>query len=133
MATIQNVVLSLKRDKDRNLVNVKVTGKISFTKLEQCIMKTCKDSPLFKLKCKLFGDDAWLTGADDDLYTFPNVKVYSDGSPAPVENFEFETVVGGSLLDEDFGKDEIYAKVKLYNLLAGTVAAKNSNVVTGWF
>ncbi|MBK8622619.1 MAG: hypothetical protein IPN79_12905 [Saprospiraceae bacterium] len=134
MASLSNVVLTLIRDKVKKTVNVKVTGNVNFTPLEMCMMKQCKDSGLFKLRCKLWVEDSPLfTGADDLLFIFPNVFTYPDGSPTNPENFTFQTVVGESLLNEDWGQDEIYARAELTNNLSLTTVTKKSNVVKGWF
>lgn len=134
MASLSNVVLTLVRDRVKKTVNVKVTGNVNFTPLEMCMMKQCKDSGLFKLRCKLWVEDSPLfTGADDLLFIFPNVFTYPDGSPTNPENFTFQTVVGESLLNEDWGQDEIYARAELTNNLSLTTVTKKSNVVKGWF
>ncbi len=134
MATITNANLSLKRDAIKKLVSVKLTAKINFTELELCMMKTCKDSRLFKVKGQLWGEDSiFFTGNDDFLYTFPNTIPFPDSTPNSTEVVTFETTVGENLLDEDWGRDEVYGKILLYNNLANTVLQKKSNVVTGWF
>jgi hypothetical protein len=134
MASLSNVVLTLVRDRVKKTVNVKVTGNVNFTPLEMCMMKQCKDSGLFKLRCKLWGEDSPLfTGADDLLFIFPNVFTYPDGNPTNPENFTFQTIVGESLLNEDWGQDEIYARAELTNNMSLTTVTKKSNVVKGWF
>ena len=134
MANLSNLVLVLNRDKARKIVNVKVTGNVNFTGLELCMMKQCKESAHFKLKCKLYGEDTpFFTGADDLLFIFPNVILYPDANPSGTESFSFQTTVGESLLNEDWGQDEIYAKAELTNNLSLNTVAKKSNVVTGWF
>lgn len=84
------------------------------------VANSCEDSPLF-------------TGADDLLFIFPNVFTYPDGSPTNPENFTFQTIVGESLLNEDWGQDEIYARAELTNNLSFNTVTKKFNVVKGWF
>ena len=133
MATLTNAILTVTRNKRKKLVNVKVTAKINFSDLELCLMKNCKKAKLFKIKAELWGEDGFLTGADDHLYTFPSVRFFPDSTPSSTETVTFSDTVGEGLLDEDWGKDEVYGKVILYNYLATNSISKKTNVVKDWF
>ncbi len=131
MATITNRVLKITHDHKKKTANPIVTCTVRFSTLELCQMKNCPEARLFKLKCQLWGDDPWW---DDFLYTYNNVYFFPDGNPAASENRMFDVTVGEGLLDEDWwGKDEIYGKLILYNLLSGVQIRKNTNVVSHSF
>ena len=132
MASITNAVLSIAHDREKKIARVKVTCNVNFTALELCQMKSCRGN-WFKLKCQLWGDDSGLTGADDFLYTLSNVFYFPDGSPTATETRTFEVVVGEGLLDEDWGTDEVYAKLILYNLNTLVNITKNTNNVSHSF
>jgi len=129
MASITNAVLSIAHDHEKKTAKVKVTCNINFTSLELCQMKSCRGN-WFKLKCQLWGEDSGLTGADDFLYTLSNVFYFPDGTPTATETRTFEVVVGEGLLDEDWGTDEVYAKLILYNLNTLVNISKNTNTVS---
>ena len=96
--------------------------KITFTSYE---MEEMKQGLRFRLDCSLYGDDpVW----DDHLFHYAS-KFFPDASPANPENPVFDAVLGTSLLDEDFGRDEIYAKFRLRNLYTGSLVTAKSNVV----
>jgi hypothetical protein len=101
-------------------------------------MKNCEGTRFWKLKCELWADDpdwlpSWLGGQDDKLFTFEKVVFFPDASPAAVEHADFNVTVGEGLLDEDLGRDEIYASFKLSNLSSGQTITKRSNVVKHHF
>ncbi len=129
MASITNAILSIAHDHEKKTAKVKVTCNINFTSLELCQMKSCRGN-WFKLKCQLWGEDSGLTGADDFLYTLSNVFYFPDGTPTATETRTFEVVVGEGLLDEDWGTDEVYAKLILYNLNTLVNISKNTNTVS---
>lgn len=129
MATISNAVLTIAHDHEKKTAKVKVSCNINFTALELCQMKTCRGN-WFKLKCQLWGEDSGLFGADDFLYTFSNVYFFPDPTPTITETRIFEVVVGEGLLDEDWGTDEVSAKLILYNLNTLVNVSKKSNVVS---
>ena len=133
MALITDVKLSIKHDHHKNLAHVQVSCKIAFTTLELCLMKSCTKTKMFKLKCKLWGEDGWFTGADDFLYTMPVVFFFPDSTPTANESKTFQVTVGEGLLDEDWGRDEVYARVYLSNYLSQTTISRKSNVVSHRF
>jgi hypothetical protein len=133
MATITDAKITIKHDHTRKTAHVTASCKVHFTPIELCLMKNCPEGKLAKLKCQLWGADSGLTGADDFLYTFGNVFYFPDATPSSPESRTFEDTVGEGLLDEDWGKDEVYAKFTLHNLFTGTTMTRNSNVVSHSF
>jgi len=131
MATITDVNLSISHDHRKKTAKPVVTCKVNFTTLEHCMMKNCKEARFFKLKCQLWGDDPF---SDDYLYTYGTVYYFPDNSPSAHENRSFSVTLGEGVLDEDWlGRDEIYAKLILQNLFAGTTIYKKSNTVKHHF
>jgi hypothetical protein len=129
MATITNAQLSITIDANKKTARPVVRCTVNFTPLELCQMKTCKEGPWFKLKCQLWGEDGGLTGADDFLFTYPTVFYFPDSTPNASESRTFDVTVGQGVLDEDWGEDEVYAKVLLTNLSSLVQVTKKSNVV----
>lgn len=96
--------------------------KVTFTSYE---LEEMKQGLHFRLDCSLYGDDPiW----DDHLYHYAS-KFFPDASPVNPENPVFDVVLGTSLLDEDLGRDEIYAKFRLRNLYTGRQVAAKSNTI----
>lgn len=133
MATITERKLTIAHDHNKKTASVRVTCKVNFTQLELCQMKACPESRLFKLKCQLWGEDSGLTFGDDFLYTFSDVYYFPDGTPTASESRSFSVVVGEGLLDEDWGQDEVYAKLILTNLSTLVAVKKNTNTVSHSF
>ncbi|MFO7668194.1 MAG: hypothetical protein R6W31_00915 [Bacteroidales bacterium] len=133
MAQITDVKLSIRHDHDKKLAHVQVDCKLLFSDLELCLMKSCAKTRLFKLRCKLWGEDSWLTGADDYLYTMNEVYFFPDPTPGTSESRTFKVTAGEGLLDEDWGRDEVYARVYLSNYLSQTSISRKSNVVSHRF
>lgn len=129
MAIITDAVLSIAHDDRKKLANVVVNCKVHFTPIELCQMKTCAVGKWFKLKCVLWGSDSGLTGADDQLYTLDKVFFFPDVTPTAVEACTFNVTLGEGVLDEDWGEDEVYAKLTLYNLMTLITISKNTNTV----
>lgn len=132
MATITNAQLTIAHDHRKKTAKVRVTCKVNFTALELCHMKTCGGRH-FKVKAKLWGADSGLTGADDFLYTLPTVRYFPDATPSATEDVVFEDTVGEGLLDEDWGRDEVYARIYLQNLFTLNEVRRNTNVVSHSF
>lgn len=133
MATITDRKLTIAHDHEKKTATVTVRCKVNFTKLELCQMKNCSEARLFKLKCQLWGEDSGLNFGDDFLYTFNDVYYFPDATPAATESRTFSVVVGEGLLDEDWGQDEIYAKLILTNLSTLVAVKKNTNTVSHSF
>ena len=132
MATITNATLALAHDRTKKTVKATVRCNVNFTALELCQMKQCGGN-WFKLKCQLWGEDSGLTGADDFLFTYTTVFFFPDGSPTATETRTFDVVLGEGVLDEDWGQDEVYAKLILTNLVTLVQVKKNTNTVVHSF
>ena len=133
MATITDAVLSISHDHTKKLARAVVKCKVNFTPLELCQMKACKEARHFKLRCQLWGADSGLTGADDFLFTYTNVFYYPDATPNATENATFDVTLGEGVLDEDFGVDEVYGKLRLTNLSSQAQVTKKTNQVSHRF
>jgi hypothetical protein len=129
MASIIKANLAITHDHKKKTARAVVTGIVSFTPYELCLMKTCPQQKMFKLKCQLWGKDSGLTGADDFLYTYPNVYYFPDPTPTPEETRVFDVTLGEGVLDEDWGEDEVYGLLKLQNLFTLVQVTKKTNVV----
>jgi hypothetical protein len=120
--------LIIDHDQNRKLANVTVTGEIRFSPQEIYQMINYEEK-LFKLKCELWGQDMV---TKDKLYTFNPLKYYPGYTPNPTERFTFKEILGQGVLDEDVGKEEIYAKLILTNLLTGNqVIDKTEAIIFG--
>jgi hypothetical protein len=132
MATITNATLALTHDHNKKTVRAVVRCKVNFTELELCQMKTCSGR-FFKLKCQLWGSDSGLTGADDFLFTYSDVFFFPDPSPAASESRTFDVLLGEGVLDEDWGQDEVYGRLRLVNLSTLVQVTKKTNTVSHSF
>ena len=130
MASISNAQLVITRDRPKKLSKVKVTCNVHFSQLELCMMTACPDGRLFRLRCSLWGEDILF---DDNLFTMANVNFYPDATPSALESAIFEVTLGDGVLNEDFGRDEIYGKLVLTNISSNTSVVKKTNTVSGWF
>jgi hypothetical protein len=120
MVSIINKTLSIKRAGGERF-KVLVECDINFSELDICQMNTCggggSEGPqLFKLRCNLWGADSGLTGDDDQLHTFQELKYYPASGSGATEHAIFEEDIPADTLNEDVGGDEIYAEFILYNL-----------------
>jgi len=134
MATIRDAKLKISRDHSKKTARPVVTCKVYFSPFELCLMKSCPESRMFKLKCQLWGADS--PDPDDYLYTYSTLYYFPDPTPTSPENRTFDVTVGEGLLDEDSWprpKDEIYGKLIIYNLFTGAVNTKNTNQVHQYF
>ena len=86
MATITTARLSISRDRSRKTATPMVTCGVSFTPFE---INQMKQGLRFRLKCQLWGADSGLTGGDDLLFTYPNLKFFPDASPTGTEEVTF--------------------------------------------
>ena len=133
MATITDAQLRITHDHEKRTARPVVTCKVNFTGMEYCLMKGCPEQNMFKLRCQLWGADSGLTGADDYLYTYGTVYFFPDPTPAGTESRTFDVTVGEGVLDEDWGTDEVYGKLILYNLFTLTSIKKKTNTVSHRF
>ena len=84
----------------------------------------------FRLDCRIWGQDVFdVPPNPDDALWVMGSKFYPDATPAPDESHTFSAVVPNSLLNEDAGTDEIYARLALRNLSNFAAVNKKSNVV----
>jgi hypothetical protein len=132
MATITEAKLALTHDHKTQTVRALVTCKVNFTGLELCMMKSCPDQRLFKLRCYLFGQD--VTNPDDLKYTYESRHYFPDPTSSATESRTFDVLLGAGALDEDTSSaDEIYGQLRLTNLFTLVAVKKNTNVVTHAF
>ena len=65
---------------------------------------------------------------DDYLYSYGS-KFFPDASPVSPESATFSVVLGLSLLNQEWGRDEIYARLELKNLYTRVTVTAKTNVV----
>ena len=133
MASLSEVKLTISHDHRKKLVTPKVVCKVNFSPIELCLMTNCPKHKMFKLRCSLWGEDGFLTGADDFLWNYSDIYYFPDASPTTPESRTFVVTLGEGVLDEDFGKDEVYGLLKLQNLFTGATLQKKTNVVSHYF
>jgi hypothetical protein len=115
MVIILNEKLIINHDHNKKLAEVDVSGELRFTPQELYQMNT-NGKRLFKLKCELWGKDIV---TNDKLFIFNPLKYFPDISPSICETFIFREILGEGVLDEDLGKDRVYARLILTNLSNG--------------
>lgn len=126
MATMTNAHLDITVDSAKKTARCVVTAKVFFTPYE---MREMREGLRFVLHCSLWGQDLgmWLN-PDDYLFSYES-KHYPDRTPTSPEAITFDVTVGVSLLDEDWGTDEVYGLLTLKNLYNGQKVKAKSNVV----
>jgi hypothetical protein len=129
MATLTNTHLAITSDDEKKTSHCVVTCKVMFTTFE---LNDMKSGLRFKLDCTLWGDDSGLNGADDSLFTYGS-QFFPDASSTASETATFDVTLGTSLLNEDAGTDEVFAKLSLKNLYTNQKVAKQSNMITRKF
>jgi len=125
MANVYNVTLSRKAHSG-GISEMTVTYKVSFNHFERI---TVENKVRFREYIELWGDDSGLTGGDDYLYRAPT-SVFDSQSSTLTRTRKFN--VSNEILDEDWGKDEVYAKVRIIPIVSSGDTEK-SNTITGWF
>jgi hypothetical protein len=130
MATLTNANLAIGVNSATKTARCVVTAKVFFTKYE---MEEMKQGLKFILHCSLWGEDLgnWLN-PDDFLISYAS-KWFPDLSPTSPESVTFDITVGVSLLDEDWGTDEVYGLLTLKNLYTGNKVKAKTNVVKRHF
>jgi hypothetical protein len=103
---------------------------VTFTPYE---MNQMKSGLRFRLRAELWGDDSLVLGGDDKLYTYTPVKYFPDAAPTATETVTFDAILGEGVLDEDIGRDEIYARLTLTNLYTMVTVGAKSNTVAHQF
>lgn len=128
MATITNAKLEIGSSPTAGTSNCVVTCRVSFTKYE---LNEMKEGLKFALHCNLWGEDLgpgnWLN-PDDFIFSYAS-KHFPDATPANPEMVTFTATLGTSLLNEDFGTDEVYGRLRLKNLYTGNVVTAKTNVI----
>lgn len=129
MAKISDAALTITQNTNGTSRAV-VRCKVTFTPYE---MNQMKSGLRLRLKAELWGDDAWVFGGDDKLYTYTPIKYFPDAAPTTTETITFDTIVGEGVLDEDIGRDEIYARLMLTNLYTMVTASAKTNTINRHF
>ena len=119
MANIYDVNLS-RKSLAGDISEITVTHKVAFNSFER------NNTVRFREYIQLWGDDLL---SDDYLYRAPTGAFNSQNTPL-TRTRKFR--VANSILNEDWGRDEVYAKVKIYPVMP-TSDSENSNIITGWF
>lgn len=122
MANVYNVSLSRKA-KSGSISELTVKFRVAFNYFER------NTKVRFREYVRLWGADSGVTGADDYLYSVPTSGFFSQSSTI-TRTRKFD--VANSILDEDWGKDEVYAKVRVVPIVPSSDSEK-SNEITGWF
>lgn len=125
MASISNPTLQITHDHTKKTARVIVSATVQFSPYE---MNEIREGLKFKLKCRLWGSDSGLTGANDPLFAFPS-KYFPDTTPSAVEKVSFDVTLGDGALDEDLGTDEIFARLTLVNLYTLTNVTRKTNTI----
>jgi hypothetical protein len=123
MASITNAKLKITIDAKTKKATCEVTASINFTPYE---FNEIKEGLGFRLDCTLWGDDPIY---DDHLYSFAS-KFFPDSSPSASEAISFAVVLPQNKLNEDVGKDEIYARLDLLNTYTLVKVVKKTNVIS---
>ena len=126
MATITGASLAINVNQVTKTAQCVVKARVFFTAYE---LREMKEGLKFVMHCSLWGEDLgmWLN-PDDFLYCY-NSKYFPDATPTNPEMVTFDVTVGTSLLDEDYGTDEIYGLLTLKNLYTGNKVKVRTNVV----
>ena len=120
MANVHDVTLS-RRAKPGSISEMTVTYKVAFNHFER------NTRVRFREYIQLWGADS---GSDDDhLYSFPVSAFYSQSSMLTRTR---RRDIATDILDEDWGKDEVFAKVKVVPIVPSEDTEK-SNEITRWF
>jgi len=98
-------------------------------------MNQMKEGLKFVIHCNLWGEDLginnWLN-ADDFIFSYAS-KFFPDATPAASETVTFDATLGTSLLDEDWGTDEVYRLVTLRNMYTNNSVKRKTNVISRKF
>lgn len=124
MAAIRNTRLSIGRKDRSGRYPVTVICTVTFLPRELAWMK---EKLNYILKSEIWGDDLFF-----DDYLFPlGYTVFGKGGTEPSENnpVKFSQAVPPRMLDEDWGQDEIYAKLKLTNTDTKESVVKRTNII----
>ena len=124
MPYLSNCTLTTKRDSAKKLIAVTAKATVNFSTLERSFMSLFPAERYYRLKCKLYGEDGWLD-QDNVLYVFTDAFYFPDGTvPDGTERRTFEVTLGEGVLDEDLGRDEVYARFSIYSYLASRTVSR---------
>ena len=132
MVYITDATLTISHDHTKKTARPIARAKINFSPIEFCMMKNCQETKLYRVNCQLWGSDPW-PNPDDYRYTYNQVFYLPDQSPNASESVTFDNTVGQGVLNEDWGRDEIYAKIIAYNLFTFGRSDRNTNTVKHHF
>jgi hypothetical protein len=104
MATIVNAHLA-RQAVPGGISRMTVTYSVNFSQVEQTMR------PSYAEVIELFGADGGLTGADDFLFRASQGSFQATGAASINRTRVFD--VGTHILNEDWGKDEVYAKIRV--------------------
>ena len=105
MPAVSTPKLTIKLVSGSSNAEVTATVKAAFTAFDKALIKL---GLTFRMKCKLWGADSGFNGDNDDLFSFTNQLVTSDGTVT------FKQTIPRAVLDEDWiGNDEIFARFTL--------------------
>jgi hypothetical protein len=128
MATLVAANLSINVNAAEKTARCIVTCKAVFTPFE---LKEMKEGLKFVMHCNLWGEDLgignWLN-PDDFIFSYGS-KFFPDATPTASETATFDATLGTSLLDEDWGTDEVYGLVTLRNLYTNNTVKRKTNVI----
>lgn len=127
MAGLGSARLTITPRSSTHTATCTVACKVYFTAYEMAQMK---EGLSFRLDCELWEDDT--ITPDDFLYRYGS-RFFPDTTPASPESVSFSVVLGTSLLDQEWGRDEIYALLKLKNLYTGRTVTIRTNTITRSF
>jgi hypothetical protein len=121
---ISNANLNITVDSARSTARCVVTCRVYFTSYER---REMAEGLRFVLYCSLWGQDlGWWLNPDDYLYSYASTYFSEPDSP---QGASFEATLGLSLLNEDWGTDEVYGKLTLRNLYNDRRVTAKTNVV----
>lgn len=127
MASLSHPNLVITLASGTSNVHVQASVTVTFSAFELALMKLGLKG---RLRCELWGKDGTiLTGGDDNLLSFNTRTVTSSGTQT------FSRTIPSSMLNEDIGRDEVYAAFMLSSnqpTFSMDVRA-DSPVVTGFF
>src|SRR5262245_18743819 len=116
MASLSRPALMMDFDHERQTVWVRVRCTVRVSDIERCLMTSCPGT-WFVVQAYLFGDDGPDgPSGDRSLYYFQPSKSYGAHVPSERTRVTFIDQLAWSVLDEDDGVDEVYARVTLRNL-----------------
>lgn len=121
---INNPALDIDVDSATNRAQVRVTGSIEFNDIELQLMS---QGLAIAVQGRLFGEDL---GNDDDLGVPLSPRVFTGVQTRQTSYVVGANSVAGEKLNEDVGKDEVYARLTLNHSLSPVpVATRESNVI----